>query len=200
MYLYQTPDVEVVIVAALLTTHATTHNSVSHGDNNAPPTKVEKVKRPSISLGGTSQDWTYFLCRWKEYVTSTRINGQAKVIQPLECCDEELRKDITRAAGSTLTQKDDILAAINSLVVREESIMVSLISLNDMHQNRDESIRSFGARIRGQANVCNVYLLRCTNCTQDVNYTEEILRDVLCRGIEDPEIQLDLLGDLNQNI
>jgi len=121
MYLYQTPDVEVVIVAALLTTHATTHNSVSHGDNNAPPTKVEKVKRPSISLGGTSQDWTYFLCRWKEYVTSTRINGQAKVIQPLECCDEELRKDITRAAGSTLTQKDDILAAINSLAVREET-------------------------------------------------------------------------------
>ena len=33
-----------------------------------------------------------------------------------------------------------------------------------------------------------------------MDYTEVILRDVLCRGLEDSEIQLDLLGDKNQNI
>ena len=33
-----------------------------------------------------------------------------------------------------------------------------------------------------------------------MNYTEAILRDVLCRGLEDLEIQLDLLGDNNQDM
>lgn len=37
-------------------------------------------------------------------------------------------------------------------------------------------------------------------CEADVNYTEAILRDILCRGLDDPEIQLDLLGDKNQNM
>jgi len=33
-----------------------------------------------------------------------------------------------------------------------------------------------------------------------VNYTEAIMRDVLTRGVIDPDIQLDLLGDKNQNM
>jgi len=53
-----------------------------------------------------------------------------------------------------------------------------------MHQDRDESIRLFDARIRGQGNVCK-YLLRCTNCKQDVNYTEQILNDDFYREIEE---------------
>ena len=35
---------------------------------------------------------------------------------------------------------------------------------------------------------------------QTVHYTEEVLRDVVIRGLEDPEIQLDLLGDKNQDM
>ena len=33
-------------------------------------------------------------------------------------------------------------------------------------------------------------------CGADVNFSEA---DVLCRGLADPEIQQDLLGDANQN-
>ena len=38
---------------------------------------------------------------------------------------------------------------------------------------------------------------QCTGCGADVDYTEAILNDVLCRGLEDTE---DLLGDRNQNM
>ena len=58
-----------------------------------------------------------------------------------------------------------------------------------MRQDRDETIRSFGARLRGQASVY---------CDADVNYTENILRDVVTRGLADSEIQLYLLGEKNQ--
>ena len=40
----------------------------------------------------------------------------------------------------------------------------------------------------------------CPGCDVDVNYTEKNLRDVLTRGIADPENQLDLLSDRNQNM
>ncbi|KAK3752546.1 hypothetical protein QZH41_003484, partial [Actinostola sp. cb2023] len=68
-----------------------------------------------------------------------------------------------------------------------------------MHQDRDETVRSFGARLRGQAGVCK-FTTQCLECNASVNYTEHILRDVLTRGLSDSEIQLDLLGDKNQDM
>jgi len=84
------------------------------------------------------------------------------------------------------------------LAVREENVMVARVNLANMRQDRDETVRSFGARIRGQANICK-YVMQCTNCATDVNYTDNILRDVLTKGLYDPEIQLDLLGEPDQD-
>ena len=50
---YETPDVDVVIAAALITTHATSHQTPSQPMQTA---RVEKVKRPSISSAGTTED------------------------------------------------------------------------------------------------------------------------------------------------
>ncbi len=60
-------------------------------------------------------------------------------------------------------------------------------------------MRSFGARLRGQADICK-FVIPCPGCDANVNYTDAIMRDVLSRGIADPEIQLDLLGDKNQDM
>ncbi len=105
---YATPDVEAILAAALLTTHASIHNA---GATNTATAKVENVKRPTISSAGTSEDWSYFTSRWNDYVAATKVLGKDKVIQLLECCDEQLRKDLTRTAGGTLTNKteEDVL-------------------------------------------------------------------------------------------
>ena len=91
------------------------------------------------------------------------------------------------------------MAAIKKLAVREENTMVARVALHNMRQDRDETVRSFGARIRGQASVCK-FLIKCPGCDKEVNYTDAILRDVVTKGISDPEIQLDLLGDKNQDM
>ena len=79
--------------------------------------------------------------------------------------------------------------------------MVARATLNNMRQDRDEAMRSFGARITGQAGICK-YTVKCQRegCNADIDYTDAILRDVLARGIVDQEIQLDLLGDQNQDM
>lgn len=46
------------------------------------------------------------------------------------------------------------------------------------------------------------YVIDCPSddCEVTVDYTEQILRDVLCRGIADPDIQLELLGHTNEDM
>ena len=192
---FETDDLDAAIVAALISTHAKVH------DTSVTPAKAEKVKRPTVSSAGTSEEWTYFLSRWKDYVDATKIKDKELIIQLLECCDETLRRDLTRAQGGSLTTKTEeiVLAAIRQLAVREENTMVARVTLNNMTQDREETVRSFGARLRGQAGVCK-FVLKCNNCDTDVNYADAILRDVLTRGLYDSEIQLELLGDQNQNM
>lgn len=55
------------------------------------------------------------------------------------------------------------------------------------------------ARLRGQASVCK-YTLENTGCGIHLSYTKSILGDVPCRGLSDAEIQMDLLGDVNQGM
>lgn len=193
---YTTPDTDAVIVAALLTTHATLHKATA-----TAAAKVEKVKRPTIIPETTSEGWTYFTTRWNEYKAATQITGRDIIVQLLECCEEQLRKDLTRSTVGQLTDKTeaDILAAIKTLAVREENVMVARVTLNNLTQDHNESIRAFGARLRGQAGVCK-YTIDCPNCNHKVDYTEPILRDVLSRGIVDPDIQLELLGHTNQDM
>ena len=68
-----------------------------------------------------------------------------------------------------------------------------------MQQDDDEGIRYFGASIKGQASVCK-YFISCPSCNHDVNYTDDIMKDVIVRGISDGEIQLDILSDHNQDM
>ena len=131
------------------------------------------------------------------YVTATKITSQDCVIQFLEFCEEDLWKDLTRAARGTLTAKteEEVLAAIKFLAVWEENVMVARVTLHEMGQDRDKSIRSFDFRVKGQAGVCE-YLLHC-DCGREISYSEHVLQDVVVWGPVDSETQLDLLSDSN---
>ena len=58
---------------------------------NHPHGKMEKVSRPRIIPGGTTEDWLYFKLRWGDYVRATGIGGIDLTSQLLECCDDSLR-------------------------------------------------------------------------------------------------------------
>lgn len=188
------------IIAALLNLHASSHAASTHAATTQA-TRAEKLKRPTISSAGSSEEWVYFETRWDEYRRGTKLTDGDVVVQLLECCSDELRKDLIRAAGGSLSSKSeqDVLTAIKMLAVRRENTMVARAALHNMRHDRDEAIRSFGARIKGQAVICN-YVTQCPSCAADINYTDAILRDVLSRGIADQEIQLDVLGDQNQDM
>ena len=92
--------------------------------------------------------------------------------------------------------EDQVFKAIKILAIREENTMVAR---HNMKQGQDEPIRTFGARLRGQASVCK-FIQQCPSCNANVDYTEVMVKDVLCRGLEDGDIQMNLLGDKNQDM
>ena len=194
---YATQDVKDELAIVMFNMHA----AGAHNSQNNRPAKAEAVKRPTVSIGGTSEEWQYFLTRWADYKTATKISGVDLIIQLLECCAEDLRKDLTRSAGGSLTGQTEevVLKKIKALAVRQENIMVARVELHNMHQDIDESIRSFSARVKGQADVCR-YILSCPSCSYDVSYTEEIMKDIIVKGVSDNEIQLDILSNGNQNM
>ena len=65
-----------------------------------------------------------------------------------------------------------------------------------MTQSPGTGIRTFVASLWGQAALCQ-YVVPCTEpgCIHEFDFSEEIINDNLVRGIAEPEIMSDLLGD-----
>ena len=151
---------------------------------NTAIAKAEKVKCPSISSGGTNEEWRFFTSCWADYIKATKVTGEDKVIQLLECCDEQLRRDITRTAGGTLTNKTEakVFDSIKGLAICEENIMVACVNLYNMHQEHDELIRAFGACLQGQTATCG-FTIKCPNCNHNDDYTEPMICECITKGL-----------------
>ena len=78
---------EAVVTAALLNIHATVHTATSTAP--ATNTKADKLKRPSVSLAGTSEEWACFVTRWNEYKAGSKVTGTYVVTQLLQCGEEK---------------------------------------------------------------------------------------------------------------
>ena len=119
---YSTGNVDPSVAVELLKLHGLSHTA-NQGTSAA---KVKKVNRPTISNGVTLAEWNYFLTRWSGYVEATGISGKTLIIQLLECCDEQLRRDLTRSTVGTLTSKSssEIIGNMKKLAVRQENPMV----------------------------------------------------------------------------
>ena len=57
-----------------------------------------------------------------------------------------------------------------------------------------ESFKHYASRIKGQAACCD-YTVKCTasGCNTIIAYAEEEIRDQICKGIADPDVQRDIM-------
>ena len=178
----------------------TAHPHSSPAPSPASAAKAEKVKRPAVSAAGTSEEWAYFVQRWSEYKEATHLSGSDVIFQLLECCSDSLRKDLTRTFGALSTGTElTVLANIRTLAVRQENVMVARVQLQQMLQDRDEPVRAYAARLRGQAGVCDFHIA-CLLCDTKANYSDIMVRDAVIRGLEDSEIRLDILSESKQDM
>ncbi|GFR97848.1 enzymatic polyprotein [Elysia marginata] len=131
--------------------------------------------------------------------TATSTTAGATAEKLLECCDETLRKDLSRTF-TPLTSSDEqtLLEQLRSVAVRQENVMVARLELQQMKQDRDETARTFYARLKCQADVCQ-FKIKCT-CGLENNYCVNMIRDTLITGLADDDIRLKVLGPSNQEM
>ena len=160
-----------------------------------PAAKAENMRRPTLTSGINSEDYNYFLQSWTDYKTTTSLSGTDIIFQLLESCDEDLRKDLARTYGSLSSKSvTSVLEFTQCLAVKKLNIMVAKHDFHLMLRERDESIRNYTARLRGQAKICN-FQVKCNKCKDNVDYSSIEIRDVLVSGLADPDIRENIFSE-----
>ena len=188
------------LAITLFNAHVATH-TVGGGPAIANICKPKVIDNPTVGVNTTAESWTYFTTAWDAYKNGTGLRAAQIPIHLINCCDPDLRQDVIRDKGKDIYNKTEaqILAAIRKLAVKDESVTVSRVNLWSMKQPPGSGVRTYAAALRGQANVCS-FTLHCGGCDTDLSYMDTMIRDQICRGIADPEIQKQVLGEKDMEL
>ena len=181
---YRTADEEPSIVTVLLQLHLTEHSS-SSSKISAP-----KLERPQVDTGVNQEAWNAFVLRWEAYKAGSHISDEDASIQLFQCAGQNLTNVLLRSNRRITAQHvDEVLSAMRTLAVIPVARGVTRAELLRMNQANDESFRLFAARVRGKAETCGF-----VTDEGAVDYTEEVIRDVVLSGIRDLDIRREALS------
>ena len=158
--------------------------------------KPEKAKRPELASEMSDEDWAYFLSRWDDYKLSTSLKGGEIVLQLMECCCEQLRRDHHRTypkTGVGTVTEETRLSELKQLAVRQKNRMVNRVKLGTLKQDKGEPVRKFYGRVHSLASVSE-YTVSCAKCQVLVPYTEPVIMDQVIAGLAEVDIQKDVLS------
>ena len=109
----------------------------------------------------------YFKDQCERYKCLTKLDGQNAVDHLWACCSEELARAVYNSGVKNSSDEASLLTTIKKLSVRAQNKLVNVC------KDRDETIGTFAARLRGQATVCNFEtdysLSACHNKTSYMN-------------------------------
>ena len=191
---FQTEDVDASVVVVLLQIHATSHSSANQRTMKGP-----KLDRPRIDMGADEEAWNTFLRRWNNFRIGSNIGDSIASVQLLQCAGDDLSEMLLKA-DSRLTERpiDEVLLAMKSLAVIPVAKGIVRAELMQMHQANDESFRAFAVKVRGKAETCGFSLTATCPCPCakqfPIDYTREVIRDVLLAGIGNSDIKQEVLS------
>ena len=202
---YATEDMDVAIAAALLMVHNNIHtNTGARTAATINKQRAPKIERPSIGKGSTEEIWNAFLQRWTMFKRGTVLSPDEVVQHLFQCCENELGDDLLKSSPDAVSGTEDtLIQAMKTIAVTPVAVSVRRSELLSMKQDHGESTRSFFARLNGKAATC-AYLIDCSdnNCTQKIDFTDTIVKDVLITGLSDDDIKREVLGwaDLDDGV
>ena len=190
---FKTQDVEPAVVAVLLQIHATSHTA------NGGAAKGPNLVRPRIDMGADEEAWNTFILRWNNFRIGPNIGDSTAPVQLLQCAGDDLSEMLLKADPRISTRPiDDVLAAMKSLAVIPVAKGIVRAELMQMQQANDESFRAFAAKVRGKAETCGFSLTATCPCpcakSFPIDYTVEVIRDVLLAGIGSVDIKQEVLS------
>ena len=113
------------------------------------------------------------------------------------CLDRDLGDEVIKANPGTEPQnmtEAALTASIKKLAVKVESKLLHRIKMGQLRQDPGVSVNNYLAALRGQARQCQ-YLVTCSSCNAQTDYSEEVILDQLIRGLHSQDIVADIIGD-----
>ena len=172
-------------------------NGPPQGNNGASSSVKAKMEPPKLHAGSDVQAWDQFIARWTIFKSTMNIGVTSASMWLFNCLDQELGDAVLQANIGTAPQdmtEQDLTQSIKQLAVKNESKLVHRIKLGRTSQPPGVPVRNHLSTLRGLARQCE-YLAKCTNCEHMLDFSQEVIQDQLIRGLNDPEIVSELLGD-----
>lgn len=154
----------------------------------------DRPKRPEIDASGTAAQWTVFTSMWADYKELAQIKPSQVANELSQCCTLQLRTSLIAMANGSMAANTEaeVLAAMKSLALSKEKATVSIDNLFRIKQDHGETIRSYSARVRMQANICDL-TIPCT-CARKVSASPLLQKHVIIRGLADKSIRQEMLS------
>ena len=126
--------------------------------------------------------------------------------QAMACLSDELISTAEKAIrGIGSLAINDLLTQVKAVAVQPVAVGILQATAHSAKQSSGERFQTFAARVQGLTTDCN-YVLPCPhavaqaractdvqNCT-GVDYTPEVVKDILLSGIYDPDVRREVLG------
>ena len=179
------------------------HVNLEHPSETPPPpaagagasTKVEKLPRPKLEEDITDSDWNYFCAEWARYKRSVKLAGQDIVDQLWATMSPDLKRQCHDHGASTEnTTEDQLLPLMKAFATRGQNKLCNIVHFLNLKQEEGEPIAKFISRVRGEAKTCE-FKIKCSKvgCSQENSYADKLSAHVVVRGLNDPDIQEDVL-------
>ena len=201
---FKTPPMELAMaMQRLVLHHKMVHEAVQvvsqqqQPRGEQPKAKPDKVRRPELKKGISEDKFLHYQRQWLRYKRATGLADEETIRdQLLSSCSEELAEDMENLYGEQLDTKteSELLSKMHQLAVVAQNHLVNIVRLRSMMQDNDESIRSYLARLKGAANVCNLTVSCTCPTTSTVSYADQEILHCLVKGLADEDIRRQVLG------
>ena len=114
-----------------------------------------KLERPHIDFGVSMEEWNVITRRWRLFKEGSGISDESAPSQLFQCTSRELGENLLKFDAEIATRPiEELTESMRRLAVIPIATGVLRTELMQMRQMRDESFRSFAARVRGKADTC----------------------------------------------
>ena len=185
------------VAVAMFQSHVVSHSQVTTSAK-VPSQRLPPIPRPEVKQNISEEDWISFMAEWTNFKHFTEIGDNPIPDQLYQCCDKNLAKLLIREQPDIVSRGEkDLLAAMKKLAVIHIATSVRRTNLLALKQKHGETFREFYANVKATAATCDFRVKCYHECCKDncaINYTSNVVKDVLVAGIADADIRKDVLA------
>ena len=184
------------VALSIFDSHKESHKVVASSSAKPPG-----IGRPNMKQDVTEEEWDAFVLKWRRFKRYHNFPVGQVADQLLSCCESDLETLLLKENPDVIDAGETaLLAAMKAMAVDKVAVSVRRLKLFSLKQDHGQVFREFYANVKAQANTC-AFSVKCgQQCclaknppAPPVDYTSQVVKDILICGAADNDIRRDIL-------